>query len=218
MKVMKNVKWRNTNRDMAAAWGLLLLGILWTACQSTPNTTDAPAAPTVTVAASDAATQTVSEPRTKAVGEPVKEDYTTAVMAASSPAGWAITVWGPSDKDGDLYFFEGGKVVNRYYEESALLGEWTLDGDQIALTYTERHYRKGIGEPIAPSAGVSGNYIPQYAEYTYASEAVGHSEVHDWPTIKESLLASDGMYAWKRHNLRKADLKTVLDLSIVLEE
>lgn len=199
---------------------LAALVILLPACESPQHATHeqphSPITPIQPTADTTAPAAPQSPPGRTAVGAPV-EAQRVDWASIRSPSGWAITVWGPSDVEGALYFLEGQKVVNRYYEESALLGEWQLSGRNIEITYTQRYFRKGVGEPLAPPTAVAGNYIPQYATYSYEIEPIDLRETYDWEDMRSGLAEDNGDYEAHRQGLRPTDLDALLDLRIVLE-
>jgi hypothetical protein len=134
------------------------------------------------------------------------------IDTCTSPAGLVIIVWGASDIDGEYYFFSDQKLVNRYHNELALVGVWTISGNKINITYTKKYFRKGIGDPIPLDGAVPGNYTDQYESYEYLSEDDRQTESYDWDDIKTGIKNNSGLYELAACGLDEKTFYNITDL------
>jgi hypothetical protein len=137
----------------------------------------------------------------------------------TSPSGLVIAESGPSDILGQLYFFKDGKIVNRYYNEEALSGEWELENDTITIHFSKRYFRKGVGDPIPLVDGdaVPGNYLEQYREYLYLSEDIDQREHYHWPEVKSSLKQKGSSFQLVSFDLQLATFESIINLKLIIE-
>jgi hypothetical protein len=130
----------------------------------------------------------------------------------NSPAGLVIVFLGPSDIEGEYYFFSDGKIVNRYYQESAKVGNWRMVGSMINVVYYKRYFRNGIGDPLPLDGAVPGNYVDRFEKYEYLSEYLNETEELDWAEIKADIGTSSNFYELKSYRLVDQMFDTIIDL------
>ena len=134
-----------------------------------------------------------------------------------SPAGLIIEVWSLGDVEGQYYFFKDHRLVNRFYQESALVGTWQIEDSVITIKYDTKYYRKGIGEPIPLGSAAPGNYIERYEQYEYLSEDYVESETYDWNEIKQEIQETSELYQLVSTGLDNKTFSKIIDLTIDLD-
>ena len=139
------------------------------------------------------------------------------IDACTSPAGLSIVFWGPSDIEGQYYFFDDNRVINRFYNEFALAGTWSMEDQLITIVYDTKYYRKGVGAPIPIEGGVPGNYIPQYEKYEYLTQEILETEIYFWDEIIQEIKDETGFYEIVAHHLDSSIFSNLTHLQLDVE-
>lgn len=136
------------------------------------------------------------------------------IDACKSPAGLSIVLRGPSDIEGQYYFFDDNRIVNRFYQEFALVGTWSIEDNLITINYDTKYYREGVGTPIPIEGGIPGNYIPQYKQNEYLTEPYNETESYYWDEIKSEIKDETGFYEIIAHDLNSNTFADIINLEI----